>query len=315
MTRDTLGLDACAGGVVPPICTPLLDSGEVDVASLDKHIRRLVEAGVKGVFALGSTGEAPYLNNADRSLVVREADRVLRTFDIPLLVGLVEPTTSRVIEAYWRLRRALSAAPAAVVVTAPFYASVSDSEILRHFELVAQAVDVPVLAYNIPVNVGFEIRPELLIRMLEIGVIAGVKDSTPQLGTMRAVATAGAGAGWRLFSGSDVLLDCALQVGANGSVAGLANVVPELFVSAIDAFLAQDAASLAILQARIGTVARLYHPTDPAVGRNSTELGSIKSALWILGHIESDQVREPMTRSSAARREFVREVLVAAGLA
>ena len=107
----------------------------------------------------------------------------------------------------------------------------------------------------------------VLADLVERGVVAGVKDSSTNLTGFRQLVLAGGGrADVAYFSGSDGLLDAALQVGANGSVAGLANVAPELFVAALRAHRSGDAAALADAQRRIVTLTGLYTAADPGTG-------------------------------------------------
>lgn len=304
-------LERCIGGVVPPMATPLADDGNLDERSLLRLRDRLVGGGVAGIFALGSTGEASYLSNARRRQVVDTLSRDPRP-DVPLLVGVVEPTTNRVIEAAEAL---LTPAVDVVVATGPFYAAASPREITAHFEAVARAVARPVLAYNIPSNVGYDLPAEVLVDLVARGVVTGVKDSSANLAGFRQLVMAGEPeSGVAYFSGSDGLLDAALQIGANGSVAGLANVAPELFVEAVSAHLSGEVAALAEAQRRIVVLTRLYTTSDSGAGLNSTQLGSIKTALKLQGVIATDQLSVPMQRSSTEKTAAVREVLAAAGV-
>lgn len=294
---------------MPPMATPLTEDGAVDEGSLRRLRDRLVRGGVAGIFALGSTGEASYLSNAHRRQVVDVLTSDDRP-DLPLLVGIVEPTTTRIVEAVDAL---LNPGVDVVVATGPFYAAASPREITTHFERVARAAERPVLAYNIPSNVGYDLPPDVVVDLIARGVVAGLKDSSANLAGFRRIVMGDTGsASAAYFSGSDGLLDAALQIGANGSVAGLANVAPELFVQAVQAHLAGDTAGLGAAQQRIVTLTGLYTTSDPGTGLNSTQLGSIKTALKLQGVIESDQLSVPMERSSGSKTDAVREILAAA---
>ena len=304
-------LRKCAGGAVPPIATPLTEQGDVDHRSLLALRDRLVQGGVSGIFALGSTGETSYLNSRQRHEVVDELARAARGDGLPLLVGVVEPTAARVTEAIERL-------PlddiTALVVTGPFYASASDAEIAAHFELIARVTQVPVLAYNIPHNVGYALPGAVLYELIAKGVAAGLKDSSTDLAALRTLVASEPSADALYFSGSDGMLDLALAAGANGSVAGLGNVAPEWFVRALSLHAASDYAALTEQQRQITRLTDLYSIADEGTGRNSTQLGSVKTALMLLGVIESDRLSAPMQRSSPAKRERIRTLLTETGL-
>lgn len=304
----------CIGGVIPPVCTPLTASGEVDLGSLAELRSYLVRGGVAGLFALGSTGEASYLTNGQRRQVVEALSRPAAGDDdeLALLVGIVEPTANRVIDTIGALDLASADA---IVVTGPFYASNSDAEIIAHFERIAEASPVPLIAYNIPVNVGYALPPEVLRDLLGRQVVCGIKDSSPDLGSLRRlIVSLDQTDDVLLFTGSDLLLDCALQIGANAAVAGLANVAPDVFVDALQAHRDHDPSSLAKAQAVITGLTRLYDPAGGGSGLNSTQLGSIKTALRLLGAIADDAVSAPMRRSSPERTDYVRGVLADCGL-
>jgi 4-hydroxy-tetrahydrodipicolinate synthase len=303
-------LARCIGGVVPPICTPLTSDQELDVESLLSLRAHLLRGGVSGIFALGSTGEAAYLTDAMSRQVVEILSK--HKGDETLLVGVVARTAPRVVEAMQHL---LTDAVDGIVITGPFYAAASNAEIAAHFEYIAARSPVPILAYNIPPNVGYGLPTAVVAGLLDRGVIAGIKDSSADLAGLRdIVASTPPGAQRLYFTGSDGLLDCALHVGANGAVAGLANVVPDRFVEAVSAHRTGDMAAVTRAQAAISHLTRLYVPTDADSGTNSTQLGSIKTALRLLGVIADDAVSVPMRRSSAVRVEFVRAVLREAGL-
>ncbi|HUB70213.1 MAG TPA: dihydrodipicolinate synthase family protein [Acidimicrobiales bacterium] len=307
-----VGLRGCIGGVVPPICTPMLDARTVDHRSLARLHARLVGGGVSGIFALGSTGEASYLTDLQRHHVVSTLLTANAASAVPLLVGVVETTALRAVDAYERLPKGEIGA---VVVTGPFYAIASPKEIVAHFEYVSSHVREPVLAYNIPVNIGYELPVDVLVDLMERGVVAGIKDSSPNLTAFRQVVSAlGTRRDLALFTGSDGLLDCALAVGANGCVAGLSNIAPELFVEAMSAHARGDSQRLAGAQQTISQLTALYTNTEPVSGVNSTQLGSIKTALWLQGVIDHDDVSLPMRRSSPARAEYVKALLERCGV-
>lgn len=142
-------------GVVPPVCTPLDPHGEVDTASLARLVEHLVDGGVHGLFALGSTSEVAYLTDEQRATalatVVGAADG-----RVPVLVGVIDTTTARVVE---HARSAAGLGADALVATAPFYTRTHGKEIAQHFRRLRAAVDLPLFAYDIPVAVHSKLSP------------------------------------------------------------------------------------------------------------------------------------------------------------
>ncbi|WFR67988.1 dihydrodipicolinate synthase family protein [Curtobacterium flaccumfaciens] len=161
-------------GVIPPLATPLTASGDVDTRSLERLARRTLDAGVAGLFVLGSTGEVAFLTDDQRTTVV---ETVVRVADgrVPVLAGSIDMTTPRV-------RRHITAVTAAgadaVVVTAPFYTRTHPVEIRRHFRMIAADSSVPVVAYDIPSAVGTKLDTDTVLDLAADGTISAVKDSS-----------------------------------------------------------------------------------------------------------------------------------------
>jgi 4-hydroxy-tetrahydrodipicolinate synthase len=309
--RPDDALHFCRDGVVVPIVTPRTEDGELDAGSLARLRDRLVRAGAAGIFGLGSSGEASYLTDAERVRVAAVLGELSARDGVPLFVGVLEPTAARVIEA----ATSLPAATSAVVVTGPFYARAGAAEIRRHFELVARAVPVPVLAYNIPPNTGYDLPPEVVCDLVRRGVIAGLKDSSPDVPALAALIkeTDVPEALW--LSGADAGLDAALTAGATGVVAGLSNVAPQVFRAELVAHRDGDLESVAANQRVVDVLTDLYQP-DPTGerGPNASSLGAMKTALRMLGAIDTDVLSAPMRRSAPDRVAEVAEILERAGL-
>ncbi|MBT0770793.1 dihydrodipicolinate synthase family protein [Kineosporia sp. J2-2] len=305
-SNDTSALFSSIGGVIPPICTPLTPDRRLDLDSLRSLRAHLLRQGVSGIFALGTMGEGHYLTPSQAGTVVETLAAEKQPGE-PLLVGIVEPTTPRVLEGIDRL---VSDQVDGIVVTGPFYANVSEPEILRHFELIANHSPVPVLAYNMPSNTGYAITAYNIIELLAEDLIVGIKDSSLDLTNLRRVTVEVPNVDKKLiFTGSDTLLDCALDIGANGAVTGLSNIAADHFVGAMAAHAGGKRAELSAILRILNILVQVYVPTEVERGPNSTAIGALKSALVQQGIIESDTLSEPMTPVTEGRREHVRSVL------
>ena len=161
-------------GVVPPVVTPLNEDKKFDKKSFEKVINRLIDAGVDGLFILGSTGSVVFLTKDERDEVICAADEIIsgRT---PLLVGCIDTQTNRVIE---HIKVCEKYNVDAVVATAPFYALDCQENIERHFRKLHEATDLPIFAYDLPVCVHKKLDHNLLVKLGCEGVLAGVKDSS-----------------------------------------------------------------------------------------------------------------------------------------
>ena len=141
-------------GVVPPVVTPLTPDFQVDYPSFTRVLEHLIDGGVHGLFVLGSTSEVVFHDEATRRQILEHAVKVANG-RVPVLAGVIDPTTDRVI-AHAKVAQAIGVD--AVVVTAPFYARTSAPEIVDHFRYIRDAIDVPVIAYDIPVCVHVKLE-------------------------------------------------------------------------------------------------------------------------------------------------------------
>ncbi|WP_152192510.1 dihydrodipicolinate synthase family protein [Georgenia satyanarayanai] len=288
-------------GIIPPVITPLTTGGDVDTATLTSVVEHLVTEGVDGVFALGSTGEVAYLDDAQRDVVVRTVVAAVAG-RVPVLVGAIDTTSGRVAQA---ARRAAAAGADAIVATAPLYAINDMAEVEGHFRAVAAATELPLFAYDIPVRVRTKLPAALLVRLGTDGVLAGVKDSSgDDVGFRRLVAAnAAAGRPLAVLTGHEVVVDGMLLLGADGVVPGLGNVDPGGYARLWQAAQAGDWARAREEQDRI---AALFEIVFQAQGRSgdAAGVGAFKAAMHHLGLIPSARMAfpvEPLDEATVAR--------------
>ena len=298
-------------GIVTPIVTPLTADGEVDVPSLERLTRHLVDAGVHGIFVLGSTGEVAYLTDAQRELVVRTVVTAVGG-RVPVMAGVIDLTTPRVTE---QVRTAVAAGAHAVVATAPVYAINDTAEIERHFRAVAATSDLPLLAYDIPVRVKTKLPADLLVKLGREGVLAGVKDSSgDDVGFRRLVAAnAAAGSPLALFTGHEVVVDGMLLLGADGVVPGLANVDAAGYVRLWDRAQAGDWVGARAEQDRL---ASLFEIVFQAAGRSgdAAGVGSFKVGMQRQGLIDTATMAFPVQGLDGEVAERIESIVRDAGL-
>lgn len=298
-------------GVVPPIVTPFTESGQVDVASLERLADHLVVSGVHGVFVLGSTGEVAYLTDRDRALVTRTVVASVAG-RIPVLGGAIDLTAARVRD---QVASIVEAGVDGVVVTAPIYALNDTAELERHFRDIAEAAGKPVYAYDIPARVRTKLPADLLVRLGTEGVLAGVKDSSgDDVGFRRLVAANRAvGAPLSLLTGHEVVVAGMLLLGADGAVPGLANVDAAGYVRLWECASAGDWAGAEREQRRL---AELFEITAQARGLSpdAAGVGAFKAAMRAQGLIAGAGMAFPVSALSADAVDRVEAITRAAGL-
>lgn len=296
-------------GVVPPLAIPL-NNGELDVASLEKHINRMINAGINGLFVLGSSGEVAFSTDARREQILRESKRIVAG-RIPLMAGVIDTETERVIE---HIRQAEEIGVDAVVATAPFYALQGTTEIHRHFELLRESTELPIWAYDIPVCVHWKLPNELVIDLGKAGVLSGVKDSSGDDVGFRFLTRLNEEAGHplQLLTGHEVVVDGAYLSGANGCVPGLGNVDPDGYVRQWRAAQARDWETVRKEQDRLADLMTIVQVSG--VSGFGAGIGAFKTALQLLGVFETNEMPHPVAALSGENVEHVRRVLQKVGM-
>jgi 4-hydroxy-tetrahydrodipicolinate synthase len=288
-------------GVYVALLTPFDSADRIDVVALRSHIDALIRGGIDGVYAGGTTGEAPLLSMRERTelgaAVIAAVDK-----RIPVILQTGAATTEDSV-ALTRSARDQGAEAAAVV--APWYYRLADEALAAHFRKVAaSAPDFPVLLYNIPQNTGNPLSPDLVLRVgSEAPNLVGIKDSS---GDLRAIAelVRRTQPTFRVFSGSDPQMAEALELGAAGVVSGNANVVPGLFAAAYRAFRVGDAPALAVLAGAIQSV---------CVALGDGDIGMLKAVVARLGQ-PVGRPRSPIPAPSNRGVELAVEKLKSQGL-
>ncbi|MET4542363.1 4-hydroxy-tetrahydrodipicolinate synthase [Arthrobacter bambusae] len=298
-------------GVIPPVITPRHADGSIDTASLKNVTQHLIDGGVSGLFVLGSSGEVPYLTNEERELVVSTiADA--NAGAVPLIVGANEQTTHRVIE---EARKVVDLGADAIVVTSMYYAIGNAAETETHFRSIHAAIEKPIFAYDVPVRTHFKLPTDLLVRLGRDGVIAGVKDSSGDDVSFRQLLLAAKDIpNFDIFTGHEVVVDGALLGGAQGVVPGLGNVDPAGYRRLFDAAQAGDWALAAREQDRLADVFEIVYTPNGRVSGGAAGLGAFKTALQVMGVIESNTMSSPMLSLNDAETASIRAILERNGL-
>lgn len=298
-------------GVVPPVVTPDTPDHQLDVVSFERSINRLIEAGVDGLFFLGSSGEVVFATDERRDQIVREAVRIV-DHRVPVLVGIIDTETERVLE---HGRRALALGADALVATAPFYALGGPTDIEEHFRILHQELDAPLFAYDIPVCVHTKLPWKMLARLGAEGILAGVKDSSGDDVSFRYLVQENEKNGHplTLLTGHEIVVDGALLSGADGSVPGLANVEPEGYVRMWKAAQEGNWAEVKREQDRLNEISHIFDVTSGVQGYGAG-VGAFKCALNLMGIFDSDQMPRPVKPLDGQNREAIKQVLVANGL-
>ena len=219
-------------GVIPPLATPCDADGRADLDGLARLVEHVVGGGVHGLFVLGTTGEGPALAVDQRVAVVRAAAEAAAGRS-PLLVGITDASmdgVTRVADA------AAEAGAAALVLAPPPYSPADAPELNRYLDAVAERVSLPLFLYDIPSRTG-AVPMASLRHAMQHEAFVGFKDSSGRMVVLHEVIhhRDRERPGFRVLVGPEELLGEAVLLGADGGVAGGANLFPRLFVALYEA--------------------------------------------------------------------------------
>ncbi|HUI24352.1 MAG TPA: dihydrodipicolinate synthase family protein [Nitrososphaerales archaeon] len=247
------------GGLFTAIITPFDRQGRVDSDCLAELVEFQVSKGVDGIYPCGSTGLGPMLSLAERKHVSETVVNAARgKARVVVQVGCAD--TASAVEL---AKHAEKAGADAVASLTPFYYKPGDKAIFKHFESVAAAVGIPLLAYNIPQFTGNNLLPATVALMARDGTIQGIKDSSQNLlqleDLIRAVPE-----GFVVMNGTEEYGLFAIMAGADGLVSGGASALPELFASMVAAERKGDHRSAIAAQRTVLKVKDLAKPSPIA---------------------------------------------------
>ena len=286
-------------GVITALITPLRD-GNVDEAAFVKLLERQIAAGVDGVVPMGTTGESATLHPEEHQRVV-ELAVATAAGRIRVIAGAGSSATDKAIE---MVAHAKAVGADGALVVAPYYNRPSQTGMTAHFRAIADAVQLPVLLYNVPGRTGSDIANETVAALAEHPNIVGIKDATGDMGRiawMRATLPEG----FAYLSGDDASWLGYAASGGHGVISVTSNVAPEAMIALQQALTAGDLATARSWQDRlIGLHRALFLDNSPSPA---------KYALSRLG-LCGEEVRLPLAPTDAAVRPAIDRAMVAAGL-
>ncbi len=285
-------------GIFPPIPTPFDQAGNIDFEALTSHIRFLQAFHLAGYVILGSNGEAVHLTMNER-IALLEASRALIPQDRLLIAGTGCLSTRETIELS---RRAEGCGVDAVLVLPPSYyrGRMTRQALVQHFHAIADAVNIPLIVYNMPACTGMDLDAETIAAIAEHPKIIGLKDSGGNIVKMGSLHQL-LGDAFQILAGSASFLLPALSVGAVGGVLALANIAPAQCLAVYDHTHAGqwDEArrmQIQLIEANMAVTSRWG-------------VAGLKAAMALLG-LPSSHVRLPLLDLEPSDQHLLRSILM-----
>ena len=289
-------------GVIPPLLTPLDRAGHVDATAAAALAHSVLDGGCSGLFVGGGCGQGPWLTAEQRGEAVRAVVEAAAG-TVLVLAGVMLPASGPTCEA---ARQAEAEGADAVVVATPYYFGTDGDDQRRHMEAVLDAVDLPVLLYNIPQCTGYVWLPQTVAVLAREPRVLGVKDSSGDLPAFQALlAIKRDRPDFRVLQGDERVMAACMLMGGDGLIAGLANVAPRLFVELVRRGAQGDAPACRSLQERITDLHTLFS--------HGRWLAALMTACALLGFGDG-RPAAPWAAATAEQRRAIATVLERHGL-
>jgi len=282
-------------GSLVALVTPMAPDGAIDFGCLERLVDWHVAQGTDGLVIAGTTGESATLSKAEHIEVVRVA-ATRAGGRIPVIAGTGSNDTAQTID----LSQAVGRLPVAgYLVVVPYYNKPTQEGMYRHFTAIADAVDLPVMLYNVPGRTVADMQPETVARLASHPRIFGIKEATGDLARVAAIRKL-CGSDFRLYSGDDATAREFILLGGHGVVSVTANVAPAAMARMCRAALKGDGEAAAEVDRLLADLHRdLFIESNPI---------PVKWALERLGLIPGG-IRLPLTPLSVNARPTVEAAL------
>ena len=279
-------------GVLPPMATPFTADEELDLAALKANIAKWNATGLSGYLAVGSNGESVYLSEDEQQAVI--AATVEAAADDKFVMAGAGRESAR--ETIGAIKRAASVGADCALIVTPCYfkGQMKPANLQAHYLRVAEASPLPILLYNVPQATAVNMTPDLVARLAPHPNIAGIKDSSGNIAQLSEILRLTKDQDFAVFVGNAEVLYSATQLGADGAILAVANVLPQRCVDLMEAVRSGDLAKGKALQWSMSRLAALVTSVHG--------VGGLKATMDMVGY-HGGPVRLPLMMPDQAALE------------
>ena len=282
-------------GSIVALITPLLEDGNVDYDTLRKLIDWHIAEGTNCIGVVGTTGESPTVSVEEHCEIIRVAVEQAAG-RVPIMAGAGANSTREAIELSQFAKKVGADCTLQVV---PYYNKPTQEGIYQHFKAIVEAVDIPVVLYNVPGRTVADMLPETALRLAQLPGVIGIKEATGNL-DRAAWLIKQAPKGFSIFSGDDPTAVHLMTMGGHGNISVTANVAPRDMAELCKAAMAQDAKRAIDLHMKLLPLHKqLFVEPNPI------------PVKWALAHMgkAGGALRLPLTPLTPASQELVKAAL------
>lgn len=288
-------------GAITALATPFNKDGSIDTNALRGLVRFQLKGGINGIVPCGSTGEAATLNNEEYQSVVRTVVEEVNG-RVPVIAGAGSNDTQKAVHLS---RLAKEAGANGLLHVTPYYNKPTPAGLVAHFKAIADAVDMPIILYNVPGRTGLNATSQVTLRVAKaVPQVVAVKEASANLSQMMEIIKS-APSYFSVLSGDDVLTLSLMSVGGVGCISVVSNEIPKEFTRMVQLALAGDFVKAQKIQYRYFDLMNVnFIETNPI---------PVKTALSLMGKIQ-EVYRLPLVSMEEENKETLKKVMRGVGL-
>lgn len=277
-------------GLCTALVTPFLEE-RVNYEMLELLMERQIEAGVDAIVLTGTTGESPTLTREEKLEIYRRGVEIAAGRCV-ILAGTGSNCTANAVSLS---QEAAKLGVDGLLVVTPYYNKATQPGLVNHYRAVCEAVDIPVLAYNVPSRTGVDIQPQTALALAELPNLAGIKEASGDIVRVSRLCDA-----IPVYTGNDDQTVAAMALGGSGVISVVSNVVPELTIDMVRAAQKGDYPTAAELQRKLLPLMDLmFCQVNPI---------PVKAAMRIIGY-DCGDCRMPLDGLTAENARKIRDFL------
>lgn len=283
-------------GLGTALITPFDEKGAVDYSALEKIVDSQIKGNVDAIFVCGTTGEPPTMNAAEREKVIRSViEQVNGRTEI--FVGTGSNDCAHAVELS---KQAQEMGANGVLAVTPYYNKCTQEGLYLYYKAINDAINIPVIAYNVPGRTGVNIKPETVERLTSLSNIRGIKEASGNIAQILETSRRIRGSQINLYSGDDCIAVPIMSVGGSGLISVASNAIPAIMSEMIHAWLDGDHTKALDMQMK-------YQPFFDAMFLEVNPI-PVKTACALLGMCEP-YMRLPLTTLTSDNRAKLEKIM------
>jgi 4-hydroxy-tetrahydrodipicolinate synthase len=259
-------------GAMPALITPFTKDDRIDREGLQRNIAFVEEGGVSGIVPCGTTGESATLSAAEHEEVI---DIAVECAKVPVIAGTGSNNTG---EALQFTKHAADAGVDGVLLISPYYNKPNPAGLLAHFKKIAEAVDIPMILYNVPSRTGQDMPVDIITKLAKVENIVGIKEASGSAAKVSQILEHTIDDDFVVLSGEDGLTLPIISMGGRGVISVAANIVPDKMSEMVNAALKGDYETARKIHFEVAPLIRaLFLETNPIPVKKAAEIVGLAS--------------------------------------